>query len=112
MKACFLRLRILWGVLVAAMLTACGSYPSSPTSQLAPPLRAATNSQSCAALVGVSIPAERIGASAGLKSGPAVVDSATWTAATPLRLGPGPMPEAMVNPATPEHCKVLGHIRP
>ena len=112
MKACFLRLRFLWCVLLAAMLTACGSYPSSPSSQSSPPLRAATNPQSCAALAGVSIPADRIGASAGLKSGAAVVDSATWTAATPLRLGTGPMPEAMVNPATPEHCKVLGHIRP
>lgn len=96
-------------VSTATLLVSCTSIAPSSKSGITGGELA---SLQCAALAGTSIAADQIGASAGLKSGIALVDSATWTAATPLALSAGPMPEAMVLPATPEFCKVLGHIKP
>jgi Tannase and feruloyl esterase len=49
----------------------------------------------------------------GLPSGDAQIESATWTLAAPISLAErGPTPAAMVTPATPDFCKVLGRIAP
>jgi feruloyl esterase len=67
----------------------------------------------CEALAGRTINASDIGASAGLKSGNALIDSAAWTLAAALSIAPGgPTPAARINAATPNYCKVLGRIKP
>ncbi|MDI9333154.1 MAG: tannase/feruloyl esterase family alpha/beta hydrolase [Cytophagales bacterium] len=72
-----------------------------------------TPQQGCEALAGRTIAADRIGASANLKSGIAQIDSAAWTLATPLLVAPGgPTPAARINAALPNFCKVLGRIKP
>jgi hypothetical protein len=49
----------------------------------------------------------------GVKSGPAAIDSAAIAPAVPFTVAEkGPNPGARVTPATPSHCKLLGHIDP
>ena len=49
----------------------------------------------------------------GLPSAGAQIESVSWTAAAPVTVAErGPTPAAMVNPATPDFCKVLGRIKP
>jgi feruloyl esterase len=64
--------------------------------------------QACAALT-VQVPR----AAVGLKSGPAVIDSAVIVPAVPFAVAESaPNPAARITPATPSFCKVLGHIDP
>lgn len=50
---------------------------------------------------------------AGASFGRTTVESATWTAATPLAVAErGPTPAATITPAMPDHCRVLGRIDP
>lgn len=98
-------------IITAALLTACAALSPTKTGSLNTAGQAPE--AGCKLLTGMMIPAAQIGADAGLKSGNAVIDSSTWVLSTPLSLAPnGPTPEARINPATPEHCKVLGHIKP
>jgi feruloyl esterase len=63
----------------------------------------------CASLMGTTIAASRI----GLPSGAASIDSAVLVAPASLAVAErGPTPAAMVTPAAPEYCKVLGKIAP
>jgi feruloyl esterase len=63
----------------------------------------------CAALAGTTIAPALI----GLPSGAATIDSAAWTAASPLAVAErGPTPAATITPAAPDYCKVLGKIAP
>lgn len=90
--------------LVAGLLAGC----AAPGPRLAGPDPKA----GCESLTGTTIAADRI-VWPGLTSGAARVDSATWMAPNPLSVAErGPTPAAMVNPATPAFCKVLGKIAP
>lgn len=63
----------------------------------------------CAALAGVSVPAQAI----GMPSGAARLGSATFMPAAPLAVAErGPTPAATITPATPAYCKVVGQIAP
>ena len=63
----------------------------------------------CAALAGTTVPAAQI----GLPSGAATIDSAQLMAPSALAVAErGPTPAAMITPAAPEYCKVLGRIAP
>jgi feruloyl esterase len=63
----------------------------------------------CTGLAGATISAQAI----GMPSGPATIDSATLVPAAPLAMAErGPTPAAMITPATPAYCKVLGRIAP
>jgi Tannase and feruloyl esterase len=84
----------------AALLSAC----SAPGVLVGADTRAG-----CAALASLTVDAPRI----GLPSGAATIDSAVFTAASPLAVAErGPTPAAMITPAAPEHCKVIGRIAP
>lgn len=64
--------------------------------------------KTCAGLAG-TMPASAI----AVKSGRIIVDSAKFEAAAPMSVAErGPTPAARINPATPDFCKVLGHIEP
>ncbi len=92
----------------ASLLQGCATPPAP---QGPPQLDAKAQAQ-CAALAGMVIPAAVL-ALPGIGSGPATVDSAAYTRATMMNLvDRGPTPAAMINPATPNFCKVLGHIAP
>jgi hypothetical protein len=86
-----------FAVAVAA-LAACGSPP-----------RLGTDARGgCVTLQG-TIPASAV----GLPGGAVTIESATLSAPTPLAVAAqGPTPAAMLTPAMPEHCKVLGSISP
>ena len=91
----------------AALLAGCASTPSGPLSIALGSDPAAA----CAALT-APVPASAINA-AGLPSGAASIDSATWMAATPLAVAErGPTPAGRISPATPAFCRVLGRIAP
>ena len=93
---------------VAAVLTGCAGNP--PRSAGPTPL-GADPAAACAAL-SAPIPASSI-SSPNLPSGAASIDSATWTAATPLLVAErGATPAGRVSPATPASCRVLGRIAP
>jgi feruloyl esterase len=95
--------RSLLGAALALTLAACGSRG---------PLLAGDPRAGCESLT-APFAAELIGASAGLRSGAASIDSATLVAPAALSVAErGPTPAAMVNPATPQYCKVLGRIAP
>jgi hypothetical protein len=87
----------LFAVAVTA-LAACGSPP-----------RLGTDARGgCVTLQG-TIPASAV----GLPGGAVIIESATLSTPTPLAVAAqGPTPAAMVTPAMPEHCKVLGSISP
>ncbi len=115
---------------IALGLAACtGAGPSSSPGSMSGPGAvtppAPLDAQACAALQGRSIAARLIGGEAassltrgarsaptsGFGSGDARVSSATWHAASPVSIAPqGPTPAARVNPALPDHCRVLGEI--
>jgi hypothetical protein len=90
--------------LAPALLAGCTVMPWAPPT--------ADAEAACSALM-APVPATAI----GLPSGGAVIDSATLlpasglTLANPLPFIPPP-PEAIVVPATPQYCKVLGAIQP
>ena len=66
----------------------------------------------CESLAGTTIAPERI-VWPGLASGAARVDSATWMAPAALAVAErGPTPAAMITPAAPAYCKLLGRIAP
>jgi feruloyl esterase len=91
----------------AALLAGCASTPSGPLSIALGSDPAAA----CAALT-APVPASAINA-AGLPSGAASIDSATWMAATTLAVAErGPTPAGRISPATPAFCRVLGRIAP
>ncbi len=92
--------------LCALWLTACSTTGSLNSVSSDP-------KQGCEALTGHTIAADRIGASANLKSGAAQIDSASWTLARAQSVSPGgPTPASRINPALPNFCKVLGRIKP
>jgi len=98
--------RLLLTLMATALLAACATTGSMNAA-------GADSKQGCELLAGRTISASDIGASAGLKSGNALIDSATWTLASPLSIAPGgPTPAARINAATPNYCKVLGRIKP
>ncbi len=87
-------------VLVAA-LHGCASAPAA--------LAGADLKAGCASLTGLTLAANAL----GLPSGVTLVDSAVLIAAAPMAVAErGPTPAATITPATPEFCKVLGHIAP
>ena len=92
---------------LAAAALATGCAQQAPRSAGPTPL-GADPAAACTAL-NAAIPASAI----GLPSGGATIDSATWTAATPLVIAErGPTPAARVSPVTPAFCKLLGRIAP
>jgi feruloyl esterase len=91
---------VLFSGALLALLAGCGTVPATPT---AGSLAAAK----CTALSGRSIPSSAV----GIPSGNAIVDSAEWLPASALAVAErAPTPAAMITPAMPEHCKVLGRI--
>ncbi|MFM1990831.1 MAG: hypothetical protein RJA99_3788 [Pseudomonadota bacterium] len=84
----------------AAVLAAC----TGPA-----PLAGPDAAAGCAALARSVVPA----ASIGVPSGAARIDSATLVPATPLAVAErGPTPAATIQPALPEHCRLVGRIAP
>ena len=72
------------------------------------PLQSSDPKAACAALT-VPIAAAKI----GLPSGGASIDSATLVAPSAMAVAErGPTPAALITPAAPEYCKVLGRIAP
>lgn len=96
----------------AATLAGCAwmsSRPEPAAAGGAPTLRNVADT--CRGLAGQVIEAARIGADAKLASGPARIDSASWQSAAPMAVAErGPTPAALITPATPAYCKVLGQI--
>jgi feruloyl esterase len=91
-----------------ALLQGC----STPAPPAGPPQLDAGAQARCAALAGTVIPGSVL-ALPGIASGAATIDSASFLRETVLSLSDrGPTPAAMINPATPNFCKVLGHIAP
>ena len=89
----------------AALLAGCASPPSGP-------LLGGDPKAACEALAGARIAPEQIVAS-GVGSGAATIDSATLMAAAPLAVAErGPTPAALITPAVPSYCKLLGRIAP
>lgn len=91
-----------WRALLLAalvgLLSACGT----------PALMSADVKAGCATL-GAGIDRAAI----ALPTGGATIDSATLVAASPLAVAErGPTPAALITPAAPEYCKVLGRILP
>ena len=83
---------------LTALLAACSS----------PALLSADKKSGCAAL-GAGIDRAAI----GLPTSGATIDSATLVGPSPLSVAErGPTPAALVTPATPEYCRVLGRIAP
>ena len=69
----------------------------------------ATPQAGCASLVGATVAPSLI----GVPSGTATVESAVWKAAEPIKVAErGPTPAALITPATPDYCQVLGRIAP
>ena len=84
-----------------ALAASCAHQPHTPTA-----------AEACARMT-LAIPAERI----GLPTHGAVIESATFVAASPLSILPKPPfsptpPEIAVVPAQPEYCRVIGAIMP
>jgi hypothetical protein len=72
------------------------------------PLQSGDPQAACAALA-APIAASKI----GLPNGGVNIDSATLVAPAPLAVAErGPTPAALITPATPQHCKVLGRVAP
>jgi feruloyl esterase len=95
---------------VLALLQGCTTLPA-PAPETPPQLDAKAQAK-CAALAGTVIPGAAL-TLPGIGSGPATIDSAVYTRETVMTLvDRGPTPAAMINPATPNFCKVLGHIAP
>lgn len=89
-------------VTAAAILAGCAATRATG------PLQSADPQSACAALSG-PIAAAKI----GLPTGGATIDSATLVAAAPLAVAErGPTPAALITPAVPQYCKVLGRIAP
>jgi feruloyl esterase len=85
---------------LATVLVGCASAPQGP-------LASADPKAGCAALNGATVDA----ATVGLGGGAATVTSAELVDAAPLKVAPqGPTPAAMITPATPAYCKLLGRI--
>ena len=86
---------------VVAALHGCASAPAA--------LAGADVEAGCASLTGLTLAANAL----GLPSGITLVESAVLIAAAPMAVAErGPTPAATITPATPEFCKVLGHIAP
>ena len=87
----------------AALLTSCASAPTGV-------LMGADTKAACESFKGHEVAAATI-VWPGLTSGAAVVDSATFHAASALAVAErGPTPAAAVTPALPSHCRLLGRI--
>src|SRR5262245_61903116 len=92
------------GIIVACAAVA---IPAARHPAHAVPL-GANPEQTCTSLAG-AVPAAAI----GVKSGPAVIESAAIVPATSFAVAErAPSPAARITPATPSFCKVLGHIKP
>ena len=86
---------------VVAALHGCASAPAA--------LAGADLKAGCASLTGLTLAAKAL----GLPSGITLVESSVLVAAAPMTVAErGPTPAATISPATPEYCKVLGHIAP
>ena len=91
-----------WTTLALALLAAgCGTpTPSGPVNEL--------SEAGCTALKGASIDAAQI-VWPGQTSGAATVATATWHAASLMSVAErGPTPAALITPAMPAHCRVIG----
>jgi Tannase and feruloyl esterase len=92
----------------ALLLGACQSTSPPVVRPLGAGMQLAHAANACSALV-----APIASSAIGLPSGAAMIDSAVFTAATPLStLERGPTPAATIIPANPDFCKVLGSIAP
>jgi Tannase and feruloyl esterase len=92
----------------ALFLVSCQSTLPSVSRSLGAGAQASEPASACAALL-----APIASSAIGLPSGAASIDSAVLTAATPLSTADrGPTPAAMITPANPDFCKVLGSIAP
>ena len=90
--------RTLCLAVAACLLAACST----------PALLSADTKAGCASLV-AGIDREAI----GLPTSGASIDSATLVPASPLAVAErGPTPAALITPAAPEYCKILGRIAP
>lgn len=83
---------------LAGLLAGCATTAPEAPLPSADALKAA-----CPALQGLALPANAI----GLPSGPVSITSATFVPAAPAREAGGAL-----QPATPDHCRVLGRIAP
>ncbi len=89
-------------ILLPAMFVACGTQG---------PLLGSDPKAACAAMNGASIDAATVNAGVPLASGAATVTSAEYVEASAVKIAPqGPTPAAMITPAAPSHCKLLGNI--
>ncbi len=92
-------------VAAAALLAGCGL----PRQSAAP---TALTEASCAAMKGASVPAALISVP-GQSSGAATVATAAWQAPSALVVAErGPTPAALITPAMPAHCRLIGTIAP
>jgi feruloyl esterase len=98
----------------AALLAGCAMLPGpSGTPAAGSGVESRITADTCRGLAGQVIEPGRIGVSAKLASGPAHIDSATWQAPAPLAVAErGPTPAALITPATPAFCKLLGRMAP
>ena len=75
------------------------------------PLLGSDPKAACAAMNGTTIDAATVNAGVPLASGAATITSAEYVDASPLKIAPqGPTPAAMITPAAPAFCKLLGNI--
>ncbi len=86
----------------------CGSLGEGARTMAYPDLR-----ETCARLLGQTVPAQLIGADTGAGSGDAVITETAFESARPLAVSErGPTPAARIEPALPPYCKVIGRIAP
>jgi tannase/feruloyl esterase len=94
-----------WTAVLAIACLYCGAAlpAGTATTKLGGDVAAA-----CAALT-QNVPASAI----GVKSGQAIIDSAVFTSKTAMAVADkGPTPASRISPATPDYCKIAGHIEP
>jgi Tannase and feruloyl esterase len=98
-----------FGILAATvLLVSCQSMAPPVSRSLGAGAKVSDPAGACAGLTAL-IPSSAI----GLPSGAATIEAAVFTPATPLTAADrGPTPAAMITPANPDFCKVLGSIAP
>ncbi len=93
---------------LAGVLLVAGCSTQPPAAP--PPASAGLMPESCASLKGTQVEAAQI-AWPGQTSGPATVTEATWHVASERTVAErGPTPAALITPAMPAHCRVVGRI--
>jgi hypothetical protein len=94
--------RLLSILLLPAALVACGTQG---------PLLGSDPKAACGAMNAATVDAATVNAGVPLASGAATVTSAEYVEAGAVKIAPqGPTPAAMITPASPAFCKLLGKI--